>query len=279
MFLDGRGTSIIFWIVAGSIAGIPIVAELIDKTFGNRVKSGGIGERIIGLMVGIAYAISPMRFTGATQLTLGSNISSTKVSVVILVAMFALAFVQIGGGFLGRGIVRIDSLTFFPDVLREQGMDPRHYRALRGPNAVEPLVPTIQGDIVTEPYLKLFIPYNPRRHNRLLAEVCPNLQPLSKNGLDAGKAAKLEDTQVQEAAGCLGSLFQITLDGKQLMESHFDFTIEQGTGLEGVVTFLPVDGLESGRHELMILAPPKPGKTKEAPIAPETVRHLIPFWL
>jgi len=133
--------------------------------------------------------------------------------------------------------------------------------------------------MVTEPYLKLFIPYNPRRHNRLLAEACPNLQPLSKNGLDAGRGTKLEDIQVQDAAACLGSLFAVSLDGEGLQGMHFDFTIEQGSGLEGIVSFLSVDSLDHGRHELLILAPPKPKQKGEDEKAPQALRHLIPFWL
>ncbi|MCD4749708.1 MAG: hypothetical protein K8R59_10070 [Thermoanaerobaculales bacterium] len=279
LFLGGRGASTVFWIVGGSIIGFPMMTDLIDKTLGQRVRSGGMVERIIEVMVGIAYTISPMRFIGAIQLTLGSNLSNTKASIVLVGFMFALAFVQIGGGFLGQGVVRLDSLTFFPDSLREQGMDPRHYRALRDPDAVEPLIPTIQSDCVADPYLKLFIPYNPRRHNHLVTEACPDLSALSKNGLDAGKGANLEDTQVQEAAACLGSLFSISLDGESVKDIHFDFTIEQGTGLEGLVSFLSVDELERGRHELMILAPPKVRLTDEDEKTPDPVRHLIPFWL
>ncbi len=279
LLFDGQGATTLFWIIAGSTIGISVFAELVDKAFSHRVKPGGTSERLIGLTVAIAYAVSPARFIGATQLTLGSNTSSARVSAVMVVAMLGLALVQIAGGFVGEGFVRLDSLTFFPDTLREQGMDPGHYRSLRGSNAVEPLIPTIQGDIVTEPFLKLFIPYNPRRHNRLLTEKCPDLPTLSKNGLDAGKAAKLEDNQVQEAAACLGSLFPISLDGGSVKDMHFDFTIEQTTGLEGVVTFLPIDGLGHGRHELMILAPPKARLTGKDDETPEPVRHLIPFWL
>lgn len=279
LFLGGKGVATVFWIIAGLTIGIPVLAELVDKALGPRVKPGGAGERIIGQMVRIHYAVAPLRLIGATQLTLSSNLSNTKVSAVIVTAMLAMAFLQIGGGVLGQGIVRLDSLIYFPDSLREQGMDPGHYRSLRGPNAVEPLTPTIQDDMVTDPYLKLFIPYNPRRHNRLLAEACSSLQPLSKNGLDAGRGLKLEDIQVQDAAACLGSLFAVSLDGEVLQGLHFDFTREQGTGLEGIVSFLSVDGLDHGRHELMILAPPKNRLTDKDDETPQAVRHLIPFWL
>lgn len=279
LFLGGRFASVVFWIVGGLIVGIQPGAELVDKTFGPRVKPGGIGERIIGLMVSSAFWLSPARLTGATQLTLGSNFSNTKLSAILLISMFSMASLQVGGGLLGKGVVRMDSLTFFPDTLREQGIDPRHYRALRQPDAVEPLIPTIQGDIISQPYLKLFIPYNPRRHNPLLAEACPDLKPLSKNGLDGGKSQGLEDATVGKAAACLGSLFEISLDGAVLQEPVFDFTVEQNTGLEGVVTFFPVEGLDKGRHELIILVPPKNSQDEDDPEFPDPVRHVIPFWV
>ncbi|MEN8164578.1 MAG: hypothetical protein ABFS37_10650 [Acidobacteriota bacterium] len=278
-FLGGKGANIIFWSLIAIIVVIQQMAQSFDKAFSSRVKSGGVPERLIRLLVNIAYALSPMRLVGTTQLTLGSNISDTKVGMVILGSVLTLGLFHVGGVFFGEGIVRIDSLTFFPDSLREQGVDPRHYRDLRNLTAVEPKIPTMQNDIVEEPYVKLFIPYLPRRHNHLVEQACPDLQQLSKNGLDAGKGERLEDSLIQDTAECLGSLFEISLDGEKLQDLHFDFTIEQETGLEGIVSFLPVNGLESGRHELVILSPPKPGKTKEAPIAPEPVRHLIPFWL
>lgn len=279
LFLGGRSASVIFWIIGGSVVGIQPLAEMVDRAFSPRVRPGGIGERIIGLMVRIAFAVSPMRLTWSTQLTLGSNLSSTRLSAILLVCMFSLAFLQVGGTMFGRGVVRLDSLTFFPDSLREQGMDPRHYRTLRDPDAVEPLTPTIQGDIITQPYLKLFIPYNPRRHNHLLAEACPSLQPLSKNGLDAGRGQELEDAQVGKAAACLGSLFEITLDGEAPQDLHFDLTTEHRSGLEGIVSFVPIEGLERGRHELTILAPAKVKHKGSDEETPEPVRHLIPFWL
>lgn len=279
LVFDGKGAAIIFWIIAGSTIGISALAELIDKYFSHRVQKGGIGERIINGMVAFAYVVSPARFIGATQLTLGSNTSNARVSVVMAFAMIGLALVQVAGGLFGEGIVRIDSLTFFPDTLREQGVDPRHYRALRDPLSVEPLVPSIQNDIVTDPYLKLFIPYYPRRHNPLLAKACPDLVTLSKSGFDAGKASKLEDPQIERASACLASLFPISIDGSDVSNKHFDFTVEQGSGLEGIVTFLPIEGLRKGRHELEILAPPKVRHIGEDDETPEPVRHLIPFWL
>ncbi|MCK5378603.1 MAG: hypothetical protein KAJ78_04330 [Acidobacteria bacterium] len=278
-FLGGKGATILFWSLIALVVVLQQLAQSLDKFFGSRVKSGGVPETLIRLLVNIAYAVSPMRLVGTTQLTLGSNISDTKVGMVILGSVLTLGLFHIGGTFFGEGIVRIDSLTFFPDSLREQGMDPRHYRDLREPNSVEPKIPTIQKDIVAGPYLKLFIPYIPRYHNPLIASVCPNLQPLSKNGIDVGRGEKLDDAQVIETAACLGSLFQISLDGEHQQRLHFDFTVEPGTALEGIISFLPVDDFKQGRHELVILAPPKPGKTDEDTKTPEPVRHLIPFWL
>jgi len=279
LFFGGKGAALVFWIVASSIIIIHSLTEIIDRTFGGRLRSGGILEKALQLLVNISYSISPMRWIGSTQLTLATNTSNTRVSVILVACMVALAGVQIGGSVLGQGIVRIDSLVYFPDSLRDNGMDPRHYRSERGPLVVEPVIPSIQSDLVTDPYLKLLIPYNPRRHNHLVAEACPDLKPLSKNGLDGGRGKDYEAGHVQMAAKCLGSLFKISIDGHTPPDIHFDFTIENGTGLEGIISFLPLDTLGPGRHELLILAPPRPEPRAEDTPAPKPVRHLIPFWI
>jgi len=279
LFFGGNSSALVFWIVGFSIIIGQPLTEIIDRTFGGRVRSGGILERVLQSMVNISFSISPIRLIGSTQLTLATNTSNMRVSVILVVCMVALAGVQIGGLVLGQGIVRIDSLVYFPDNLRDHGMDPRHYRSKRGPRVVEPGIPSIQSDLVADPYLKLLIPYNPRRHNHLVAEVCPDLKPLSKNGLDGGRGKKLKAEHVQMAAECLGSLFEISIDGHTPPDIHFDFTIEYGTGLEGIITFLPLDTLGPGRHELLILTPPKPGPRAEDTPPPEPVRHLIPFWI
>jgi hypothetical protein len=56
----------------------------------------------------------------------------------------------------------------------------------------------------------------------------------------------------------------------------FEFGIEPGSGLEGIVAYIAVSGLAPGRHELVVLAPPRRSDSDAAD--PSPVRHVIPFW-
>jgi len=44
-------------------------------------------------------------------------------------------------------------------------------------------LPSIQSDVIRDPYVKLFIPYYPRRHNPVVEKRCPGVRPLKEPGL------------------------------------------------------------------------------------------------
>lgn len=45
------------------------------------------------------------------------------------------------------------------------------------------MTPSIQSDVVSRPYLKLFVPSYPQRHNELFAARCPGVRPLTGGGV------------------------------------------------------------------------------------------------
>lgn len=274
-----EATPIVFWAIVGVVIGAPLVVGAFDKVFGKRLNPGGTAGRVMSFLAHAVWTFSPARLIGPTQLTLGTNVSNVVVATAMVATMWVLAAVQIGYMFVGAGLVRFDSLSYFPDSLREQGVYPIHYRSLRPDDTVSPRTPSIQSELVRDPYLKLFLPYYPRRHNSRLSEICSELGAISSEGLDTGRGKELDDTTVERAAACVGSLFDISLDGEKIVSPRFDFTVEPGTGLEGIITFIPIHELPAGRHELEIIAPPyskaRGSKDPEA----EPIRHLLPFWV
>ena len=74
----------------------------------------------------------------------------------------------------------------------------------------------------------------------------------------------------------MASLFVVELDGATLDPAIFEFGIEPGSGLEGLVTFIAVSDFAPGRHELVVLAPPRRSDRDDAD--PSPVRQVIPFW-
>ncbi len=267
---------VVFWLTAGSVLAVQVLSEKLDQIVGSRLSPDGFLARCNRLLVKVGYSISLMRCIGTIQLTLYSNAKPAIVVALTVGVMVALAVFQVGGVMVGERLVRVDSLSYFPDGLAEDGLDPNHYRDLRSTMRIEPTVPTVQSELVTDPYVRLFLPYHPRRHNALLSTSCPDLEPLSPEGFQIGFGPDLDHEEVRTAAACLGGLYTVALDGTQLSDLHFDFTVDHDTGLKGVVTFLPVRELAHGRHELEVLAP-----SRDAPddASAEPVRHVIPFWV
>jgi len=190
--------------------------------------------------------------------------------------MIGLGAGMIGIMFAQSGLLHFDSLVYFPETLREQGLDPLHYRELREPGAIEQYYPSIQNDIVEGPYLKLFIPYSPRRHNSLIRERCPDAEPLGHSGFAFGRGEPGEADAAREAVECMVSLFVVELDGVPIGAGAFEFGREPGTGLEGIVAYIAVSDFAPGRHELVVLAPPR--RSDRDDDDPSPARHVIPFW-
>jgi len=277
LLFGGRWPAETSWVIFGSIVGFQVVTNLVDRLIGPRVRTDGFAGRAIASLIRLSFAMSPLRWMGPITFTLGSNTSSTRVSVASMVAMFTLTAGVIVVMFVQAGVIRFDSLLYFPTSLRADGVDPRHYRDLRDEGSIEPKMPTIQSDVVEGPYLKLVIPYFPRRHNPLIRERCPDVVPFRPSGLVFGRPDPPDEPEYRSTVDCLASLFPIEMDGTSLQDPRFEFTQDPVSGLEAIVTFIPLGNLEPGRHELLIVAPSR-GMAKGDADDAEPVRHLIPFW-
>jgi len=277
LLFGGRWSSVVFWVIIGTIIGFPLVTNLVDRLVGPRVRTDGVAGRAIAFMMKISYLMSPLRWMGPIGLTFGSNTSNTKLSAATTVAMFTLAAGVMAVMFVQAGMLRFDSLVYFPASLRANGIDPRHYRDLREEGSIEPKTPTIQSEVVEGPYLKLVIPYFPRRHNPLIRERCPNVVPFRSSGLVFGRPDPPDEPEYRSAVDCLASLFPIEIDGDSLQDPWFEFTQDPVSGMEAIVTYIPLEDFEAGRHELLIATPSR-GMAEGDADDVEPVRHLIPFW-
>ena len=266
----------IFWGTFALIFAIQLLGAFVDRIFGARIDPNGIVGRITSLVIAIGWAISPNRWIGQIQFTLQSNTSNTRVSIAIMSVMHTLGFGFIGVSLIQEGVIRFDDLVYFPNSLREDGVDAQHYRALHPPDVLPSAAPSIQNDVIDGPYLILSIPYHPRRHNPLMRKQCPDVEPFKASGLIFGRGEPPEASAVHEALNCLATLFPVKLDGKMLNDLIFDFTREGGNQHEAIVSYIPIAGLEAGRHELVVSIPSREMAKGEEDALPQ--RHVIPFW-
>lgn len=264
----------VFWVALGVVVGLQLVAGFLDRRLGTRLNPAGVPMRLLARLVDIGFLTSPMRWTGSTQLALASNISATRVAALIIGVSLLL-----GAGnavfILARGgLLHLDSLSYFPLSLREEGVDPVHYRD-RWKDAVTAAgSPSVQSAFVEEPYLELVVAYVPERHNALLRAACPGVASLRGEGLLVGRSWESAPEAARTAADCLGGLLGVRLDGEELTALRWDFTAEPGSRLPAVVSFVSVRGLAEGRHELEVRVPGRRARVG----APDLERHVIPFW-
>lgn len=268
---DGAASAIVLDVILLLLFGPMIVATVVDRRYGGRLDPGSRAARGVRAVArGVTWM---MRFTlfQPLLLTIVTNMKSRRRGIVffVLVATLGLVFAARDRVFPGRGMA--DGYAYLPDDAGRLALVPRFYEDKREPDEVVADVPSIQSDMVRDPYVRLFIPYRPRRHNALVVARCGR-------GLPAGAAAVARPaTEAAEAAvlRCLAALQPVTLNG-QPVAAPFRFYTQPGTGVRGIAAYIPVAGLPRGENVLQVGAlasPDAPPGTKPAP------PFVIPFWL
>jgi len=274
LFFAGAHLAVTMWAVFLVLGGLQTLPFALDKRFGAGLAPGGLAERILERLLRFGNVLTPMRWVGQIQLTLTTNTSPGRVATTMVVVCSLLGAGFVAMSIVRGGMIRLDSYTYYPGQLHEQGIDAQHYRDRRDSAAEGPLSPSIQSVVVSEPYLELVMRYVPRRHNDLLADECPAVGPLRREGLRLGRGDEVDATRARNVAQCVGSLFGVSLDGERLAALRWDFTVEPGTDLPAVTAFIATETLTPGRHELEVLVPGRKATKSER----NEVRHLIPFW-
>jgi hypothetical protein len=127
--------------------------------------------------------------------------------------------------------------------------------------------------MVRDPYVRLFIPYRPKRHNDLIAQRCPAVRAAVPRGGLLSASRPEGDVAGRAVLACLARLQPVTLDGKPIAPA-FRFADEPKTGVRGIVAYIPVDGMAKGEHMITITrVPSQLGSASPRP------PFSIPFWL
>ena len=137
--------------------------------------------------------------------------------------------------------------------------------------------PSIQSDMVKDPYLKLFIPYAPTRHGDAFAQACPGVRPLSEGGLRLSEAPAPDSAAVRGVLDCWTRLQPVTLDGLPI-RPDFRFHTNERTGIRGILAYIPVQELR-GEHLVTVRHAPRARERGNPPAVDETPgQYYIRFW-
>jgi len=273
LFFHGQKSDAIFLTFAALTALIPATTAFVDRRFGARLSPNA--QRLLRRMVVFTYRGTAQNVTSPIFIPLLTNVGRKKIMAIFYTSLFGILFVVIAERFARQDQLSINSYDYFA-LSASHGVDYRFYENQRSAEDVYPRLPSIQSDIVTGSYVKLFIPYNPRRHNVIMARSCPNLRPVQARGLQIGPDPAPPDSLAIPALECLARIHNVTLDGAPRTDLKFSFYEHPGSGIKGIIAYIPADSLTRGQH--LITVKPVPSPDADASAAPPPAPWVIPFW-
>jgi hypothetical protein len=278
VFVGGGHLELVFlaWV---AVLALPVLALFLDRWVGNRLRPGGPGAAALRGLLRLSPRLLLLRVLGPIHLTLATNLGGRRLRLLtfaLLLASIGIAFTQLQESRKGATLRVYSGL---PPGLREQAAQYRHYADQRSGSDAFAAVPFIQSDIVRDPYVRLFIPYVPARDAYELAS-CRRARAAQAGrtvagGTAAGVRAPAAPTAEEAAILCLGTIYDVKLDGHRVAGVDYRFYTDPTSGLQGLLGYIPTMGLPRGGNVLLVRRPRPDGDAGTPAPAP----FVVPFWL
>ena len=239
-----------------------VVANAIDRRFGARWSAHSRPWRVLRGVFGFYSRIGFGRSSNPSMALLSSHGGEQR-TMLLSAAVMGLAVVAALLGYKAqRDPASLGQYALFPRPSPglARTVDPAYYDDQRNPGR-DDAVPYVQAMVVTGPYLRLVVPFVPRRD-----------VPALQRGCAAARAPGGGDAQALATLACLSRLHALRLDGAPLADARFDAGSDPRTDRPALVAMVDVRKLAPGRHELQVARQAAPGELQ----APASDR--IPFW-
>lgn len=238
----------------------------LDRRYGDRWTADSRWRRISTKLFSFFNWIGIGRSNNRIMALLASHGGDRKVMALTSMIMGSAIVLVMFGYFGMRNSTLFGNYGFFPAGARV-ALQSGHYDDQRDTKR-DPAVPFIESMIADGSYLKLVLPYEPRRDGPAMQERC-HLKGTARIQINA------------QLLACLQTLHPVTLDGKPLTGLRYDIASDARTDRPALLAMIDIRALPNGRHELRIGRPPLP----DAPSDPEddvAARHakddIIAFW-
>ena len=258
-----------------------LLMTLIDKAIGGKIAPASPLAKLIRGMTGFYYRGLAMNLYGPIMMTLFSNVRKKAIYPIFFIALAGVLGFFFLNELARRDLLSLSSEAYVPAKPGEAEVSPAYYEDQRPEGKVFSTTPSIPTDVVSGPYVKLFIPYDPRRHNAAIERRCPGVKPLREEGLllTRRNAGAPPAGPARQVLRCLAEIHRVRLDGKPVPGLEFHFTSHLGTGLRGIVGYIPTAGLAPGSHLLRVEAVPRPESSRKGKGDPPPDPYRIRFWI
>ena len=285
----------VFWILYMAFFIPPAIAQMLDKGLAGKLDPGAPLARAIERVVLLFYRLTgPIgRMSEAITSTIGTNLPRGRGTAGLLTALALLfAVFLVRDVMLSRGVIQLDGYRYFTDFDGPDAVLPSFYESTRGEERSLTLVPSIQSEVVTEPYVRLFIPVAAARLTAVVETLCPGAEPVHDGGLRLTRRPRVGEAPAYWASSaavldCIEGIQRVELDG-ELQQPDLLFHVHAGSGQRGFLARFPTAGLAPGRHTLTVHRLPRPEEARamregtdpaEASDTPQPAAPwVIPFW-
>ncbi len=249
-----------------------ILATWIDRRFGARIPQqhwlAGALRRIFAMGSLMVWG----RLTNPILLTVFSRLGLMRGNLIMVGALYLLMAVILVEILVRSGAINLPGESYLPAGASGRELNSVHYADARDLRQAQQGHPYIPNEIIRGPYLRLFVPYVPKRLDAALERDCPEAARRVQHSTEDEQRAA-ERTRTTELLRCAADkLYPLELDGQPLIDLRYDIARDPLTGMRGFVAMIDVRELPRGRHELRVIRPQPPDE--EDPVQPA----LIPFW-
>jgi hypothetical protein len=269
------------WVMAATllVLTVPsIAAAYLDRAYGARLDPDGRPARALRRALRVFYHTQLVGLLGPTLFTISTNGRRRTTYALFYVVLIGSVYLALTEWLARRGAFGLNGADFFTARADASAVDYDHYESEWPAGFVNDDEPSIPADVVRDSHVRLFIPYQPVRHNPAVAARCPDVRPIEPRGARfqlPGRAAPPDARNADAALRCIAAIHAVTLDGAAQPGLRFRFASHPRTGVNGVVAYLPVADLARGEHVLTVTPPPRrPGSRIATPVEPA----VIPFW-
>jgi len=228
-------------------------------------------------VMSLSFINVPIITTFRSNLKKGTAIAGFFFLLIFFPAIFLTSFL------LSKGILNFDSYHFFPNQKSEWEVRSIHYDNLREHHELLD-VPSIQSDIIEASFVKLFIPFQVHKDNRLIEEYCPDLKAYRNEGFSWATTYEAEEHN-DELITCIRDIYQVELNGTPLNDVRFLLYTHPKSKVRGILGYIPIERAQPGQNLLHIQKKTTTASREEAQESPSEQRRLkgktnwyIPFW-
>lgn len=247
--------AITIWVTA--LLFLPMVfANRFDRTAGASLGRGP--RRVLAALFRFYGALGLGRGRNPALALAMSNAGRTRTTLLVMSLIFAAYATVLLSYKAERDPSRLGDYALFPRAPGLVGVEAAQYDDSRNP-ARDGAVPYVQSAVITGPYLRLTVPYQPATDGDALRHACTRLpQP---------PVARAVAT-----LACLQRLHPVRLDDQPL-GVRYETGNDPKTDRPAIVAMIDVRALAPGRHELQVGRAP----SSASPAVTETA-YRIPFW-